>query len=309
MRSRDRAIGIDAGGTHTRVLITDAAGNDLGSAEGGAGIVSAGTEEAVAEHMAALVREALSASAGSLEGPPDPERTALVAGVAGAGHERVRAHLTAALEAAGVARNVRVVTDLEVAFHDAFPEGPGVVLVAGTGSVALARDADGELHRVGGWGSVLGDEGSGYALGIAGLRAVLAAHDGRGSATLLATVLLDALGVPSPEDLVPWAPRAEKAAIASLAPLVAEVAADGDEVARDLVREALGDLRRLLGVACAYAGPGAAVVLGGGLILPGRPLREGVEALVHSLGARLVTRPLLPQRGAAALARELLARD
>src|SRR5207248_1453172 len=90
---------------------------------------------------------------------------AAVVGAAGAGRRQEQAELEAALVEAGVARRVRVLADGEVALTTAFARGPGVLVNAGTGSIAYARAPDGEIHRAGGYGWQLGDEGGGYWLG------------------------------------------------------------------------------------------------------------------------------------------------
>ena len=118
---------------------------------------------------------------------------ALWAGLAGAGNDRARRAVEGALPTALSARTV-VGTDVEAAFYDAFRGGPGVLLIAGTGSVAWARGTNDAVCRVGGWGRHLGDEGSGYALGSEGLRSIAHSEDGRGPATALRLGALEALG-------------------------------------------------------------------------------------------------------------------
>src|SRR5204863_9042571 len=103
-----------------------------------------------------------------------------VGGAAGAGRGQEQAELAAARVEAGVARRVRVLTDGEVALATAFGAGPGILVNAGTGSIAYARDPAGELHRAGGYGWQLGDEGGGYWLGRRALDVAARSHDGRG---------------------------------------------------------------------------------------------------------------------------------
>ena len=104
--------------------------------------------------------------------------------------------MTAALFGVGLAESIEVGTDVEAAFHDAFGDGPGVMLIAGTGSIAWARDESGVMHRVGGWGQHVGDEGSGYWIGH-GARsgAWTGAEDGRSAATALRESVLESLGL------------------------------------------------------------------------------------------------------------------
>ena len=86
---------------------------------------------------------------------------------------------------------MRVTTDIEIALTAAFGDGPGIVVVAGTGSVVLGRDPEGRMLRRGGYGWQMGDEGSGYAIGRAALGAVSRAHDGRSPETAITPVLME----------------------------------------------------------------------------------------------------------------------
>ena len=296
-------LGLDGGGTHTTVLATDAAGAELARIEGDAGIVDARDPAARAGALAALVRRAL-ARAGA-----EPPAAALCCALAGAGREPERRVLLAALEPLGIARTIRIVGDGDAAFHDAFGNGPGILLIAGTGSSAWGRGEDGRMARAGGWGQLLGDEGSGYALGLAGLRAVARAHDGRGPETALTEMLLAATGVGAPEELIAWTARATKAEVAALAPRVAAAGAAGDGVAAALVAQAARALAEHVQALYERLGPwrgAVGVAFSGGLIAPGGPLRGAVAAEVGRLDAalRLLEGRVDAARGAATLARE-----
>jgi N-acetylglucosamine kinase-like BadF-type ATPase len=214
---------------------------------GPAGLVDPRHPAATADMLAALVRDAL-AEAGLSEPP-----AALCAGLAGVGNEDERAEVEAALAAAGVAGRVRVTTDGAVALEGALGGGAGVLLIAGTGSVAYARAEDGRVERCGGWGMVVGDEGSGWSLGRAGLAAALRAADGRGPRTRLLDLFLQALELDGPSAIPPWAGRVDKSAVAKLARHVISAAEQGDPVAlgvaereaRELACHALALARRL----------------------------------------------------------------
>ena len=302
MRAGETFVGIDGGGTRATAVVTDGRGAELARVEGEAGLVLAGDPAAGAPALGALVARAL-AAAGA-----EPPAAVLCCALAGAGREEQARPLAAALERLAVARRIRVATDAEAAFHDAFGNGPGILLIAGTGSIAWGRGEDGRTARVGGWGHLLGDEGSGYALGLGALRAAARAHDGRGPETRLLRRVLEHTGLDSPEALIAWAATASKAAIAALAPLVASAAAEGDAVARTLVDEAA---RELAGHAAALhrrLGPWSApppIALAGGLLAPGRPLRPAVVAALGLTGVpyRVLDDAIDAARGAAALAR------
>jgi glucosamine kinase len=226
--------GVDGGGTRSTLLLADAAGNELARVSGAAGLVDPRHPERSAEVIAQLLRMA-SAQAG-LSTPP----AALCAGLAGVGNEAERVAVERAL--AGAAHAVCVVSDGEIALHGAFGGGPGVLLIAGTGSVAYGRGPDGRRERCGGWGMYVGDEGSGYALGRAALAVALRSVDGREADTRLLPVLLDLLKLDDPRGIPPWAGRAEKGDVAALARHVLDVAASGDAVALRVVEHQASEL-------------------------------------------------------------------
>lgn len=298
MRHR-RVLGVDAGGTGTRAVLADASARLLGQGQGPAGLLDPADATSSASAIVEACRQA--AERGRTALPVD----ALWAGVAGAGREEARVTLETMLAGMELARNVRVGTDVEAAFHDAFGgEGAGILLVAGTGSIAMARGPEGETARCGGWGTLLGDEGSGYRIALDGLRAVCRADDGRDRPTILTRLLLGASGVMGPSGLVPWTARAGKGEVASLAPLVIRSAEAGDPVAVRILDDAITELIRQAEVAAFRVGyrPPFEVALTGGLVSEGGPLRERLaEALGrHGFGVRAEI--VNPARGAALLA-------
>src|SRR3989442_5818311 len=118
-----------------------------------------------------------------------------VVGAAGAGRAQEQQELAAALVGAGIARAARVLADAEVVLATAFRSAPGIIITAGTGSIAYARDAAGQLHRCGGHGWQLGDEGGGYWLGRRALDAAARARDGRGEGSTLLARRLSGAGL------------------------------------------------------------------------------------------------------------------
>ncbi|MDQ6612413.1 MAG: hypothetical protein M3Y64_08265, partial [Gemmatimonadota bacterium] len=199
-------VGIDGGGTHTRVLLTDASGKKLARVEGDGSALRPGHEEDSAETMAALITQALTKAHRGDERP-----AYCVVGVAGGGQERAQQALWIALNALRVADDITVQADATSALDDAFGDKAGVLLVSGTGSSAFARAPDGRTERCGGWGPAIGDEGSGAWLGRRALGAIAAAQDGREPETALLGALLTATECESIIDLIPWASAATPA--------------------------------------------------------------------------------------------------
>jgi len=291
--------GVDGGGTLTRVVVVDASGAELGRAEGPGAVVNPGAPEAAVRAVAEAVR-----AAANKAGVPLPIDF-LWAGLAGAGAPGPRAAVTRSLSGLDLSDGVVVGTDVEAAFHDAFGSGPGVLIIAGTGSVAWARGPSGEAVRVGGWGDKLGDEGSGFEIGLQALRAVARAHDGRGPATSLIAGVLARLGLVDAEALIPWAATAGKRDVAALVPVVVDADTAGDPVARGILSAAVEALRSHLEAVVQRAGPWTEppeLVLCGGLLQEGGPLGCFAAALAEGLPVRPEGRRIDPAMGAARLA-------
>jgi len=294
--------GVDVGGTNTVALVgmPDAV---AGRATGPGAAVRPGRALASVSPIAECVRQAL-ARAGVLR------CQALVVGAAGAGHPTDRTELAQALRIEDLADQVRVTTDLEIAIIAAFGDAPGIVVASGTGSAAVARDRGGVIHRGGGYGWQMGDEGSGYALGRAALGAVGWAHDGRGPATALTAALLATTRTRDFNALVRWAATAAPGAVASLALPVLEAAAADDAVAQSLVEVSARDLVRLaVSMLAHFEGDGpVAIAMHGGMLRVGPSLRDAVARAIQANDRfALVDRPVEPAQGALTLAAALAA--
>jgi glucosamine kinase len=230
----------------------------------------------------------------------------LWAGVAGAGTEPMRSTVEKALREAGIAEGVSAGADAEAAFSDAFGDAdPGILLISGTGSIALGRGADGRMVRVGGWGGYLGDEGSGYAVGTAALRAIVRGRDRRGRPTSIQAPILKALGVDTAEGLIDWVASADKADVASFVPIVFREAEAGDAVASDIVDGAVDDLVSHVLTTIDRLGPWSVspvVACAGGLISEGGPLHDPLTAALEASSCRLLGREVDGARGACRLA-------
>jgi N-acetylmuramic acid 6-phosphate etherase len=291
-------IGVDAGGSKTAVLLAKDA-QVIARASGSPGAVRPGRALVASSRIAAVVRRALT-EAHLLEAD------VLVVGAAGVGREPERTELREGLRGERLAARILVTGDLDIALEAAFGTGQGIVLVSGTGSVAVARTPDGTLHRQGGYGWQLGDEGSGYAVARAALEAVGRAHDGRSERTGLTQAFLASGPAKSFEELVRWSSAAEPGEVATLAPLVFGVASKGDVVAQAIIEAAAEALTRLVApLVSLFAGKGQIpLALAGGNLSPDRGLRAPVLTRLrrtHRLTIREA--PLDPAEGALALAR------
>lgn len=294
-------VGVDGGGTHTRVLVVDEHGTELATAEGPGSAIQPGASS----RSAAVIRDAVTRACAGL---PDRPVRGLCVGVAGAGLDEERDTLQAALEADRIAGAVVVLTDAEIALEDAFGAGPGVLLTAGTGSIAYGKGPTGLLARCGGWGPVIGDEGSGAWIGRRALGIAAASSDGREPESALADAIDAALGLGSIEQLIPWAAAASPADLGKLAPVVLEVAATGDLRANSLVTLAVEELalhvRTLARKLFSDERAAFRLAMNGGLLAPKSLLRRRLEQRLKSIapGATVLVERVVPERGAARFA-------
>lgn len=246
-------IGVDAGGTNSRCLVTDAHGAVRAHVTGpGANLHQYGIDN-TARSVAGLVHEALARAGGHQR-----EVHAAVC-VAGLDTDASRERLDTALRAIDSSIRWQSANDALAAWYGAFgTERAGVIAIAGTGSAAYARNGEWEA-RAGGWGAMLGDEGSGYDLGRRGLIAVLRAHDRIGPATSLRGAVLGRLGLDRPEAIIDHLHfHMAPADVAALAPVVLGCAAEGDPVAEELVDAAAASLIEITAGAASAVGLGEA---------------------------------------------------
>ena len=278
-------LGIDVGGSHTAAVLARGDATILGRAEGPGAALRPGAAPATAAAIAEVARRAATAA-----GIPLPADRAVI-GCAGAGRALEQRQLKSALAGHGLARRLEITTDGEIALVAAFGTAPGILVSAGTGSIAYARDQHGRVYRAGGHGWQLGDAGGGYWIGRLALAAVAREHDRPGEPTTLLARMLGELALREFDDLVRWASTASPAQVAALAPHVLRAAQDGEVEARRVVAAAareLGELATALAVRFPSNFPTPVpVAMGGALLRPGSPLREAVTAVLQDAGPRL----------------------
>lgn len=224
-------IGLDAGGSSTELLAVVQPGGTEFTCSGPAANLQREGASGSSKVIASLIEQAISQH-------PEDVVQSICAGVAGAGRPADQ-HLIAKAVLSrlpGLKPNaLHIVHDASIALEAAFDGESGIVLIVGTGSIAFAKTLEGEQLRAGGWGYLIGDEGSGNALGVRGLRAVAAALDG-GPATHLQLLLAQRYGISTPDDLIRSVYR-DQWPVQRMAPLVVEAAVAGDEVARRIIEK------------------------------------------------------------------------
>lgn len=295
-----RFVGVDAGGSST-IAVASGDRDERHVASGEPANVRSGGIERAATILEAAIRDALEGDSAQ----------AIFAGVAGAGDETIAKSLRAALALRFPGTPIGVSDDAHIALRAAVPDGDGMVLVAGTGSIAYA-EIGGAIYRTGGYGYLLGDEGSGFAIGSAALRWVLRSYDGRATRDAMVEAIERELGIGDGQSAIAAVYRAGQpvATVASLASIVLAHAGNGERSATKIVQNAAADLFDLLKALSKNASVGSRqlpVVFAGGLLRANTLLSYLIETrLSHELPflePRKNASP--PHEGALACARAL----
>lgn len=276
-------LGVDGGGTKTEALIADARGHVLGH-----GLAGPSNPYFVARRSAlAALRRAVGAARVAAGGAAIARAALCV--------PALRQHFDPAAVASALdlpEQALSVEGDERNAFYGALGGEYGVVVLAGTGSFALGVRRDGERATVGGWGPILGDEGSGYWIGLQALRAVIAAHEGRGPATALTPLVVAQWALADLAGLRArvYGEQHRRHHIAALAPLVLQAAEMGDAPAAAIMAEA-GRALAELGVAVVRRleidSPEYDLVLAGGVRRLGRWIVDPFQAAVREACPRI----------------------
>jgi N-acetylglucosamine kinase-like BadF-type ATPase len=294
-RSDMHVLGIDAGGTKTVCHLADEQGTLLSEARAGGANLQASGEL----HVEKVIHDVMDEAIGDREVFP----SAICLGIAGVDRPEDSAVVAGIMRRIGFKTRTLVVNDALIALEAGAPGAPGVVIISGTGSIAYGRNRDNEGARAGGWGHVLGDEGSGYWIGRAALRAVLREADRRGPRTALTPMLLKHFGVTEAQNLIHevYQNKFRPAAIGALARCVQEAFTAQDHAAVGILRAAADELEAS-GVSVARRlglGPEPfAFILGGGIF---RAVPWLTDELQHRLRASfpLSTARLLDREPAA----------
>ncbi|MEG4588590.1 BadF/BadG/BcrA/BcrD ATPase family protein [Microcoleus sp. MOSTC5] len=246
-------LGIDGGGTKTICILMDENSLVLGRGEAGqSNYQTLGIERAKQSIQLAIERAVLSAK---IEANSNFNIEAICLGLAGVGRQKdieivqflvqnLQLTNTLPVTRSFLPRNIVICSDCAIALVGGTGYPVGITVISGTGSIVFGQNSQGKTKRVGGWGYLLGDEGSGYDIAVQGLQAALKFYDGRGDFTALAENFQNHLGLNHLEELVEvvyrrgWGIKE----IAALAPIVDRVAAEGDRVADRIINSAVAEL-------------------------------------------------------------------
>jgi N-acetylglucosamine kinase-like BadF-type ATPase len=224
------SLGFDGGGTKTDCVLLDANGAVIGEGHGGpANPLRSGYDGAFSS-----LREAAVGALGAARIRP-VDITSVCAGLAGAGRRSVVRRMMVFLSREFPVAVTQVATDYEVALEAAAGAGPGVILIAGTGSVAYGRNAAGETARAGGYGPSIGDEGSAFEIGRRAVSAVARSRDVDAPVTVLAEMISAALDCPDWDDLLLRIMKNPDDVFPKLFPVVADAANSDDSAAKEIM--------------------------------------------------------------------------
>ena len=242
-------LAVEGGGSKTTALLTDLEGKGVGRGFGPGSNPHAVGVDAARKALAMAIDGALINATGKLPAGSTWRETGVAMacfGLAGIDGPEDEAQLTAWVNEQALAERFLVVNDSELVVAAGTPEGWGVALISGAGSVCLARSPQGRTVRVGGWGHLLGDEGSGYRLALDALRVATQTVDGRADGQALLRAILKHWSLTDANALIQYvhAPGMTPADLAGLAPAILSLSANGDATAKALVEQSVRDLAR-----------------------------------------------------------------
>ncbi len=299
-------LGVDGGGTHTCAWLADAKGTVLGRSEAGpSNPLKVGLEEAGREIERAVRLARRKARL------PQAQLEAVCVGLAGTDRAPIHRRMFARLRRTIPACHHLLTSDAAIALEAAIGDSAGIMVIAGTGSIAYGRNERGEVLRSGGWGHVFDDAGSGYDVGRRAIVASLRALDGRGPSTRLQQDLCRSLGLRNLTEVILKEQKLSPAAIAALFPLVLAASRRRDRVAIRLCEEAaqdLADLALALIERFHWLDVDVPVICSGGVFQASARVYRNFSRQVHTRAPKVRIRLLsrLPVEGAVKMACKLV---
>lgn len=295
-------LGVDGGGTKTHVMLMNDARQVVGEGTAGpSNPLRVGIETAVSNIVKATDQ------AMDEGGVLWVDISAATLGLAGVRRADMKQSIKTSFTDHIRIRRTTVITDAEIALFATTQGKPGIVVIAGTGSISLGKNANGEMAIAGGWGPLAGDEGGGVGIAQAALHAVAKASDGRGTATVLSSRASEYFRASGPENLIVaiYSPQVDNTRIAGFARFVIEAAKGGDAVAKNILQEAGSELGL---AACAVIDQlglrKQKIPIGcvGSVFNAGEILTRPMIKTVHTIAPKaFLTEPAMPPAHAAAL--------
>jgi N-acetylglucosamine kinase-like BadF-type ATPase len=294
-------LGIDAGGSQTTCAVSDGV-LVRGRSQGPACKLSKVGEKRAHEVLRSLIAEACDLAKIK---PTDIETTCI--GIAGISGQKVLETMRRIL-AEIVPGEIQVTGDMSVALEAAFGDEPGVIVIAGTGSIAFGRNARGDTARAGGWGPAISDEGSGEWIGRQALAQAMRSHD-EGSSTRLVAEIFEIWRVATRDEIAALCNTTPTPDFAQLFPAVLKAASEHDSVANEILTSAGLELARLARIVLRKLWLGPAPVnlrVSGGVIANSQLIRDAFQNTLRSERPDVIVsfEPVDPVLGALALARK-----
>lgn len=227
-------IGVDGGGRKTVSAIATLKGEIIGIGRAGTTNINTADRNTVTIQLKKAIKNAIETSGAK------GKALISVLGIAGTERERCKKIIREICEELNFTEKTVIVSDAMIALTAATKMKPGVIIISGTGSIALGINREKQIARAGGWGYLLDDEGSGYWIGLKALREVMKAYDGRGKTTILTSMILEKFSLENPRQLVDiaYGRKLTVQEIASITELVSKSASMGDKVAIQILKEA-----------------------------------------------------------------------
>ena len=268
--------GIDGGGTKTTLICQDLKGEELLTKRFGAFNINSIGEKAF-RALLVEIADTLKSVGNCIS---------LCIGAAGISNNEMVKIVDEVILSRGI--KYQLVGDHIIALEGAHNGNSGLAVIAGTGSICFGKDSKGNIERTGGWGHLIGDDGSAYALGRDLFKECAKAIDGYGEATLLTNLLKNKMNLTDRTEIIKFVYSGDKATIASVAPLVDEAYALGDKVAQRIIHNnAYLLVETVCGVAKKLQMETSSIALFGGLIEKDTPLRKEFIAILQEVNPKL----------------------
>lgn len=297
-------IGVDGGGTKTELILLDRSANVIGKAKCGNTnyqvVGGKNLKEELLNGFSVLINST-NFSTHKIDH--------IFLGLAGAGRESDQKEITAHFNDTEYAGKISVGSDAIVALAGAFGMTPGIIIISGTGAICFGKNNEGKIARSGGWGYLLGDEGSGYFIGREAIIAALKDFDGRGEKTKLRLVIEQQFHLSSIDQIIPqiYQNKIDRVAIADLAPIVFDLATKGEFIAEEIIRQTgreLGLLAKAVAQRLHFENDEIKVALIGSIFKQKDMLINGISKELYEISWNIeILDPMFaPQYGAALLA-------